>query len=126
MNRHLIELYWHIGKVIVGRQHAEGWGKSVVEHLAHDLHREFPDIAGFSPRNIWRMRSLYIAYTEKIQNCRSLWQNWMGKNCHNLWQKFHGDIMRCCLKNSAVLSNVFGMPEKLLKTAGHETSSHFK
>ena len=67
VNRHLIELYWHIGKVIVERQHAEGWGKSVVEHLAHDLHREFPDIAGFSPRNIWRMRSLYIAYTEKIQ-----------------------------------------------------------
>ncbi|MDP2277799.1 MAG: DUF1016 N-terminal domain-containing protein, partial [Nitrospirota bacterium] len=66
-NRHLIKLYWHIGKVIVERQHAEGWGKSVVEHLAHDLHREFPDIAGFSPRNIWRMRSLYIAYTEEIQ-----------------------------------------------------------
>lgn len=67
VNRHLIELYWHIGKVIVERQHAGGWGKSVVERLAHDLHREFPDIAGFSPRNIWRMRSLYIAYTEEIQ-----------------------------------------------------------
>jgi predicted nuclease of restriction endonuclease-like (RecB) superfamily len=67
VNRHLIELYWHIGKVIVERQHAEGWGKSVVEHLAHDLHREFPDIGGFSPRNIWRMRSFYLAYTEGVR-----------------------------------------------------------
>ena len=114
VNRHLIKLYWHIGKVIVERQHAEGWGKSVVEHLAHDLHREFPDIAGFSPRNIWRMRSLYIAYTEEIQKLPQP------------VAELDGDIMRCCLKNLAVLSNVFGMPERLLKTAGHGTFSHFK
>ena len=41
VNRNLIALYWHIGKVIVERQQAEGWGKSVVERLAHDLQREF-------------------------------------------------------------------------------------
>src|SRR5574341_1867466 len=65
-HRHLIELYWHVGKVIMERQRNEGWGKSVVERLAQDLRKAFPDMAGFSPRNIWRMRSFYLAYTEDI------------------------------------------------------------
>jgi len=29
---------------------------------------EFPDIRGFSPRNIWRMRAFYLAYTEEVGN----------------------------------------------------------
>ena len=46
---------------------AEGWGKSVVECLSADLRNEFPQITGFSSRNIWRMRSLFLAWTEGIQ-----------------------------------------------------------
>lgn len=67
VNRELIKLYWHIGKSIVQRQQLEGWGKSVVEKLAADLQKEFPGIAGFSARSIWRMRALYLAYTEEVQ-----------------------------------------------------------
>jgi predicted nuclease of restriction endonuclease-like (RecB) superfamily len=67
INRELIELYWDIGKLITARQKNEGWGKSVVECLSADLRNEFPQIAGFSPRNIWRMRSLYLAWTKGIQ-----------------------------------------------------------
>ena len=67
VNRELIELYWDIGKLITARQKNEGWGKSVVERLSADLRNEFTQIAGFSPRNIWRMRSLYLAWTKGIQ-----------------------------------------------------------
>ncbi len=67
-NRELIVLYWDIGKSIVERQRAEGWGKSVVERLAADLQREFPGIGGFSAGNIWRMRAFYLAYTEEVSN----------------------------------------------------------
>jgi len=35
---------------------AAGWGDAVVERLAADLRAEFPDLRGFSPRNIWDMR----------------------------------------------------------------------
>jgi hypothetical protein len=63
----LIELYWDIGKLITARQKNEGWGKSVVERLSADLRNEFPQISGFSSRNIWRMRSLYLAWTEEIR-----------------------------------------------------------
>jgi hypothetical protein len=67
VNRELIGLYWQLGQSIVERQRAEGWGKSVVERLARDLQAEFPGIGGFSPRNVWRMRAFYLAYTEEVR-----------------------------------------------------------
>src|SRR5690349_356089 len=63
VNRELIVLYWDIGRAIVERQKAEGWGKAVVDRLATDLQSEFPDESGFSPRNVWRMRAFYRAWT---------------------------------------------------------------
>jgi predicted nuclease of restriction endonuclease-like (RecB) superfamily len=69
VNRELISLYWDIGKAIIERQEGETWGKSVVEQLAKDLRREFPEMTGFSARNIWYMRDFYLAYceNEKLQ-----------------------------------------------------------
>ncbi len=67
VNRELIELYWQIGQSIVERQRSDGWGKSVVERLAKDLQIEFPGMSGFSPRNVWRMRAFYLAYTEEVR-----------------------------------------------------------
>ena len=79
-HRQLIELYWHIGKVIVERQRNEGWGKSVVERLAVDLHKAFPDMGGLSPRNIWRMRAFHLAYTEDVQKLPRAVAELDGKN----------------------------------------------
>jgi hypothetical protein len=63
VNRELLTLYWYIGKSIVERQKAEGWGNAVIDHLSNDLHRAFPGVAGFSRPNIYRMRAFYLAYT---------------------------------------------------------------
>lgn len=62
VNKELIFLYWDIGRKIVNKQTALGWGKSVVENLAKDLQKEFPGIKGFSVRNIWYMRNFYRSY----------------------------------------------------------------
>lgn len=68
VNKELIALYWDIGKIIVGRQQVNSWGKSVVEQLAKDLQAEFPGISGFSAANLWRMRLFYesFANNEKL------------------------------------------------------------
>jgi predicted nuclease of restriction endonuclease-like (RecB) superfamily len=66
VNRELIELYWHIGRSIVEKQQRWGWGKSVVNRLANDIQSFFPGIVGFSPQNIWYMRSFYLAWTEDL------------------------------------------------------------
>ena len=37
VNRELVLLYWQIGRDILARQAAQGWGAKVIERLAHDL-----------------------------------------------------------------------------------------
>lgn len=64
VNRELIALYWDIGRLVVERQKGEEWGDSVIEGLADDLQNEFPGIKGFSSRNVWKMRDLYVSYCE--------------------------------------------------------------
>ena len=62
VNRELVMLYWDIGRGIVERQKVLGWGDAVVERFAADLRAEFPDMQGFSPANVWRMRQCFEAY----------------------------------------------------------------
>lgn len=56
VNVELIGLYWHLGRDILERQGREGYGTKVVERLAHDLKAAFPEMKGFSPRNLKYMR----------------------------------------------------------------------
>jgi predicted nuclease of restriction endonuclease-like (RecB) superfamily len=65
VNAELLQLYWEIGEEIDRQQREKGWGKSIVEILAKELQKEFPGVQGFSARNIWRMRNLYLAYSQK-------------------------------------------------------------
>jgi predicted nuclease of restriction endonuclease-like (RecB) superfamily len=62
----MIQLYWNIGRLIVERQQREGWGKGIVDRLAKDIQKAFPGLKGFSPSNVWRMRSFYVAYTKEV------------------------------------------------------------
>ena len=62
VNKELILLYWDIGRKIVSKQTALGWGKSIVENLAKDLQKEFSGIKGFSVQNLWYMRQFYLEY----------------------------------------------------------------
>lgn len=55
-NCELLALYWQIGRDILARQDEQGWGAKVVDRLAADLRREFPEIKGFSARNLKYMR----------------------------------------------------------------------
>ena len=64
VNIELIKLYWEIGLEIVQRQKEEGWGTKVIEKLAKDLKVTFPQMAGFSPRNLFYMKQFAEAYPE--------------------------------------------------------------
>ncbi len=63
VNSELVTLYWDIGRGIVEKQQALGWGESVVEMVATELRAAFPDMSGFSARNVWDMKRLYEAYS---------------------------------------------------------------
>ena len=65
VNKELTLLYWQIGREILIRQQQEGWGTKIVDQLAKDLKREFPDIKGFSSRNLKYMRAFAEAYPDE-------------------------------------------------------------
>lgn len=65
VNRELVLLYWDIGRSILERQQQEGWGAKVIERLADDLRREFPDMQGLSRRNLLYMRAFAEAYPDR-------------------------------------------------------------
>ncbi len=62
VNRELVCLYWDIGRKVLERQRDEGWGTKVIDRLATDLRAEFPEMKGFSARNIKYMRGFAEAW----------------------------------------------------------------
>jgi predicted nuclease of restriction endonuclease-like (RecB) superfamily len=63
-NAEMLQLYWHIGHAIARQQEAEGWGKKIIPRLAADLSAEFPEMKGFSERNIGRMVAFHREYPD--------------------------------------------------------------
>lgn len=55
-NSSMICLYWNIGRSILKKQEEEGWGAKIIDRMAKDLKDAFPEMSGFSPRNIKYMR----------------------------------------------------------------------
>lgn len=63
-NASMVCLYWKIGRTILDRQAKEGWGTKVIDRLSVDLFEAFPDMKGFSPRNLKYMRKFAEAWSE--------------------------------------------------------------
>lgn len=64
-NAELLLLYWKMGNMILEQEGREGWGAKVVERLAADLKREFPDMQGISPRNLRYTKKFAQAYPDE-------------------------------------------------------------
>jgi predicted nuclease of restriction endonuclease-like (RecB) superfamily len=74
VNKELVGLYWDIGRMISEKQKELGWGQSVINNIAEDLKREFPDQNGFSARNLRSMVQYYIEYKDN-----TIWQTVSAK-----------------------------------------------
>ncbi len=67
VNAQLMELYWDLGKDLVKKQNEANWGDAVLEQLAFDLRLSFPEITGFSRRNLYAIRQWYLFYSAESQ-----------------------------------------------------------
>ena len=65
VNRELVLLYWSIGRDILTRQKQHGWGAKIIDRLAADLHKAFPEMTGLSPRNLKYMRAFAEAWPDE-------------------------------------------------------------
>ena len=64
VNRELITLYWEIGSKVYMKKKSEGWGYKTIEKLAKDLKSTFPNMKGFSFRNIKYMVHFAKSYPD--------------------------------------------------------------
>jgi len=64
VNTEMITLYWEIGKSIHSKQEEHGWGSKTIEKLSIDLRSAFPDMKGFSSRNLKYMLKFARAYPD--------------------------------------------------------------
>ena len=62
VNRELLNLYWELGRDICEKQEKANWGEGLIDQLAKDLSAAFPDIKGFSVRNLFYIRKWYLFY----------------------------------------------------------------
>lgn len=65
VNQELVLLYWQIGRDILQRQQQQGWGAKVIDRLSADLRQAFPEMKGFSPRNLKYMRTFAEAWPDE-------------------------------------------------------------
>ena len=61
VNKELIFMYWHIGKIIVDNSK---WGNKFIDSLSIDLKLEFPEVTGFSVRNLKYMKKMAEEYPD--------------------------------------------------------------
>ncbi|WP_353801550.1 DUF1016 N-terminal domain-containing protein, partial [Shigella sonnei] len=60
VNTELLTLYWQLGEEIVARQQQAAWGDKLLAQLSQDLMAEFPQMKGFSKRNLEHIRRWYL------------------------------------------------------------------
>ena len=106
VNQELIMLYYHIGQVI--NEH-KTWGSKFIENLAADIHMSFPNVTGYSARNLKYMAKLAATYL-------------MKNLCNRLLHKFHGVILRFFWINFRTIQCGTGILAKRLKMAGQGMS----
>ncbi len=58
-SRELILFYWDLGESISGKLQENIWGNKVIDQLSKDLTSEFPDVQGFSRRNLYYVKKFY-------------------------------------------------------------------
>mgnify|MGYP002632514344 CR=1 FL=1 len=68
VNTTLLTFYWELGADIVERQKTAKWGSGFLKQLSADLMSEFPDMKGFSLRNVKYIRQWHLFYSEGITN----------------------------------------------------------
>ncbi len=81
VNQELILLYWQMGNSILIQEQQGGWGSKVIDHLAKDLKAEFPEMKGFSIRNLKYMRTFAKHYKDLNFVQQAVAQIPWGHNC---------------------------------------------
>ena len=66
INADMLVLYWYIGKQLEEKIEKEGWGAKIIDRISDDLQKSFPQIKGFSSRNLLYMKQLSAMWPDML------------------------------------------------------------
>lgn len=66
VNTEMLKFYWQLGEQIVEQQQNYAWGDGFLKQLSHDLMMEFPEMKGFSLRNLKYIRQWYQFWRDSL------------------------------------------------------------
>jgi len=72
VNQALLQYYWELGEQILERQQQSEWGSSFLNQLSQDLMTEFPEVKGFSKRNLALIRQWYLYWKDEAEIVQQL------------------------------------------------------
>jgi predicted nuclease of restriction endonuclease-like (RecB) superfamily len=64
VNSRLVILYWGIGTSLIEAQKSYNWGDEFIKDVSRELSNNFPDMRGFSTRNVKYMRQFASLFTQ--------------------------------------------------------------
>ena len=66
VNAEMLRLYWRMGADICEKQKLASWGDGWLKELSRELMAEFPEMKGFSHRNLKYIRQWFQFYNEQV------------------------------------------------------------
>lgn len=88
-NGELIALYYEIGAQIVDRESHAQWGSGFIDAFSHDLRAAFPEIGGFSSKNLRYCRAFFRFYCDP-----AIWQQAVAKLRESPWSGTEAELSR--------------------------------
>lgn len=79
-NSELIALYYELGAQIVERESSARWGTGFIDAFSKDLKGAFPDVGGFSAKNLRYCRAFFRFYCDP-----EIWQQAVAKLASEPW-----------------------------------------
>ncbi len=64
VNTVMLQFYWELGADIINKQHQFSWGTGFLVQLSQDLQQSFPNMTGFSVRNLKYIRQWRLFWTQ--------------------------------------------------------------
>ena len=115
VNDEMLRLYWDLGRDIVVRQMDSIWGNGFFKQLSRELKTEFPDIKGFSERNLYNIKRFYLFYSQDDIILQQLVAKSEGENLHQLGaeiqiSKNENNIIRPQLGDEFNVHPIFQIP----------------
>lgn len=86
-NSELIALYYELGAQIVDRESKTQWGSGFIDAFSKDLRQTFPDIGGFSSKNLRYCRAFFRFYCDS-----AIWQQAVAKLPDAPWTGVDGEL----------------------------------